>query len=245
MTERPIILFGGTGKFGQAFLQENPDVISPTHQEIDITKAQQVYEYIRDLNPAYVIHAAAVVGRREAELDRIYTFEVNVDGTHHVAKACLDGSARLVYLSSVAVFDGNKGMYKEGDVPNPAYYYGWTKLLGEQAVKMLDDYTIVRTDFFVPGKSKYKQAFIDHFCSRIPVQKLVRIITQLITSNYQGIINVGGERDTLFNILKPYIPDIEGIKIADSTMPDFPADYSLDISLCKKLFPEAEYQNGK
>lgn len=244
MIEAPRIFLGGSGKLGHAFLKQFPDYTAPTHRDLDITDQRRVYEYIHDMRPACIIHSAAVVGRNEAERDRMHTYRVNVLGTENVTKACQDGT-RLVYISSVAIFDGKKGLYREDDIPNPLYYYGWTKLLGEQTVKMLQDYVIIRTDFFNPANFKYRAALTDHYCSRIPITTLTVILNRIAESNYRGVINVGAERDTLYNILKKLIPDIQGITTAESSMPDFPHDLSLDLSLYKKLFPEAEYQNGK
>ena len=146
----------------------------------------------------------------------------------------------VAFLSSVAIFDGNKGRYREKDTPNPSYYYGWTKLLGEQSVAMIPNHTIVRTDFFNPSGFKYNTVFTDHFCSKIPIDELALILRGLVKSEYRGIINIGRERDTLFNILKQYIPDINGITIAESNMPDFPRDLSLDLNLLRTLFPVSQ-----
>ncbi len=236
MSEQPVILFGGSGRFGQEFQYYYPDYLAPPHGEVDITNPQAVTDYICDFSPAQIIHAAAIVGMREAEIDTEHTYRVNVEGTRNIARACLKTGSRLVYVSSVAVFDGEKGLYTEEDIPNPSYYYGWTKLMGEQAVQMLDDYVVVRTDFFKPGIFKYNQALIDHFCSKLPVGQLVERVHTVANSNYRGIINIGNPRDNLYNILKPSHPGITEITLAESTMPTFPRDLSLDISRYNQLF---------
>lgn len=169
---------------------------------------------------------------REAEADRDQTYKVNVLGALAVAQACSEIGARLVHIGSVAIFDGVKGFYSEADEPNPTYYYGETKLQSEEVVReTLDDYVIVRTDFFVPGLFKYKTVLTDHYCSKLPVGQLAVRVGAIVLSSFTGTINVGGKRDSLFNILKTSAPDIEGITIAESTMPNFPRDLSLDTSL--------------
>ena len=128
-------------------------------------------------------------------------------------------------------------MYTETDIPYPAYYYGWTKLLGEQAVLMLADAVVVRTDFFIPGKFKYREVLTDHYCSKLPVALAADAVKAVLFSRFRGIIHIGGPRDTLFNILCRYDNGIRGVLTADSGIPDFPRDLSLDSRLFTSLFP--------
>lgn len=230
------VLFGGTGRLGRAFLGAHQQWLAPSRSEVDITHWREVDRYLDAVRPSCVIHAAAVVGKQEAERDTVQTYKVNVEGTYNIAHACLRYDIRLVYISSVSVFDGNHGPYREMDTPIPAYFYGWTKLAGEMAVRMVGNSVIIRTDFFTPGEFKYSTVLIDHYSSKMPVGELVEAIDTIAASKLRGIIHVGRPRDTLYRLLEPYIPDIQGIRIQDSAMPDFPRDLSLDISLYQRLF---------
>ena len=234
--ERPKIFFGASGKLGKVFTSENLQFLTPTSKDVPIENAKLVNEYLRDINPSLIIHAAAVVGLRESEADPDKTYMVNVEGTSNIAKGAMQVGARLAYVSSVSVFDGRKGQYTETDIPCPAYYYGWTKLLGEQAVTMLKNHVIVRTDFFDPNNFKYKQAMSDHYCSKIPVRNLAEALKKIAESEYVGIINVGRKRESLLEILREYIPEIQGIKIEDSAMLFFPRDLSMDVNRYLQLF---------
>jgi len=234
---RTDVFFGGSGRLGKEFLIKNPNYLAPTSLDVDITNEKQVCQYIHDVQAATVIHAAAVVGFREAESNPEHAYRVNVCGTRAVAQACREAEARLVYISTVAVFNGKKGMYKESDIPHPAYYYGWTKLLGEQAVLMLADAAVVRTDFFVPGMFKYKEAYTDHHCSKLPAAVVAEAVEAVAHSNFCGIIHIGGPRDTLFNILRKHDREIRGILTADSSIPNFPKDLSMDSKRFHTLYP--------
>ena len=231
------VFFGGSGRLGKEFLSKNPNYLAPTSMDVDITREKMVREYIHDVRPATVIHAAAVVGFREAESNPEHAYRVNACGTRAVARACREADTRLVYISTVSVYNGTRGMYSENDIPYPAYYYGWTKLLGEQAVRMLDDAVVVRTDFFVPGMFKYKEAYTDHYCSKLPVAVVAEAVEAVIYSNFCGIIHIGGPRDTLFNILRKHDRDVRGVRIADSIIPRFPKDLSIDSKRFHTLYP--------
>lgn len=227
MSESSKVFFGGTGKLGSEFSVHNTEYIYPDHSEVDLTDTKLVYEYIGDLRPDLVIQAGALVGKKECDENKKRAYETNVLGTENVALACRDFNTRLVYISSASIFRGDIGNYDEYAIPDPQYYYALTKLLGEQATRVLPNYLIVRTDFFVPEGFKYKTVYIDHYCSKIPVDILASYLKLVAESDLQGVINIGHERDTLFNILSPYIEGIVGITIENSSMPNFPRDLSL------------------
>ena len=86
---------------------------------------------------------------------------INVDGTQNIANACKTVDAKMVYISTDYVFDG------QGErpwAPDDMYYaplsvYGQSKLDGEFAVSsILDKYFIVRTAwvFGLNGKNFIK-----------------------------------------------------------------------------------------
>lgn len=76
----------------------------------------------------------------------MHAWKTNVEGAHNIALACTNVGAKLVYISTDYIFDGEKGNYKEIDKANPINYYGLTKLEGEnRAISHYQNYTILRT----------------------------------------------------------------------------------------------------
>ena len=73
-------------------------------------------------------------------------YSVNVLGTRYVAEACKEIDAKMVYISTDYVFDGEGDKpFEVTDKPNPINYYGQTKYEGELEVqKLIDKYFIVR-----------------------------------------------------------------------------------------------------
>ena len=86
----------------------------------------------KKIKPDVIIHTAALTNVDECEANKELAYELNVDGTKSVAEIANELGAFFVYVSTDYVFSGDKGMYKEEDVPNPIDYYGYTKLLGEK-----------------------------------------------------------------------------------------------------------------
>ena len=115
------------------------------HAFLDITSEIGVEKFISQVNPDAVIHTAALVNVDFCEVERDKAYKINVLGTQNVIKASKRINAKLIYISSDYVFDGENPPYRENDKCRPVNYYGETKLEGEEIVqKELDDFLIIR-----------------------------------------------------------------------------------------------------
>ena len=83
-----------------------------------------------------VVHAAAYINVEESMRKPTLYFTNNVAGTVSVAEACLRRGAKLIYLSSAAVYGDPKLLPISEDHPtDPISPYGLSKLMGEGVVK--------------------------------------------------------------------------------------------------------------
>ena len=238
-TRQKLLLLGGGGKLGSEItsrIAPHFEVIAPHRRECDITKMDEIKRKVREVEPDTILNTAALVGAKECESNRQRAWDTNVTGAANVARVCRDENIRLVFTSSAAVFDGEKGNYTEDDPPSPTFYYATTKVAAEQAVAMVPNHAIIRLDFFPLTKLKHAQVFADHYTSKIPVTAATTKTLQIAGSTFVGIINIGQDRNNLYDILKPYFPEISSITIAESSLPNFPRDISLDLTKWKKLF---------
>ena len=117
--------------------------------QMDITDENAVNEIINKVNPDAVIHCAAWTAVDAAEdeenIDKVRT--INAKGTENIAKACKKIDAKMMYISTDYVFDGQGTTPWEPDCKDyaPLSVYGQTKLEGELAVaNNLEKYFIVR-----------------------------------------------------------------------------------------------------
>ena len=93
-----------------------------------------------------VIHCSAEVNVNLCEIDKAHAFNSNVKATENIVSL---NPKLMVYISTDAVFDGQKGGYDETSEVKPLNYYAKTKLLGEDIVrKSKNDYLILRTNIF-------------------------------------------------------------------------------------------------
>ena len=114
--------------------------------ECDITNKQAVLDYIYNYAPDVVVHCAAYTAVDRAESEEHVCRRVNRDGTEYIALACKTINAKMVYISTDYVFNGEGDKFFEvDDETGPLNIYGLTKLEGEEQVrKILDKYFIVR-----------------------------------------------------------------------------------------------------
>jgi len=122
------------------------------YNEMDFTDPFQVHDVFEKNSPDVVVHAGAISKVDDCELNQWEAYRVNTEATVTLLVDAEDYKSFFVFVSTDFVFDGERGMYKEDDVPNPVSFYGKTKLEAEEAVKEYKyDWAIVRT-ILVYGK---------------------------------------------------------------------------------------------
>lgn len=125
---------------------ETPD---PGFVKLDLADENAVKAEIRRLRPDAIIHCAAwtAVDAAEDEENREAVFAANVLATRYLAEAAKEIDAKMLYLSTDYVFDGQGTRPWQPDDKNyaPLNVYGQSKLEGELAVSsILEKFFIVR-----------------------------------------------------------------------------------------------------
>lgn len=116
---------------------------------LDITDRANVEKTLAELKPDAIVHCAAWTNVDGAEDEKMKPIvkKVNVDGTQNLADMAKKLGAKMIYISTDYVFNGQGERPWQPDDKNyaPLNYYGETKLGGELAVSgTLDKYFIVR-----------------------------------------------------------------------------------------------------
>ena len=116
---------------------------------MDITNAAAVAETIKSVRPDVIVHCAAwtAVDLAEDEDKKAKVFAINAEGTENIARVAKEIDAKMVYISTDYVFDGQGTSPWKPDCKDykPLNVYGESKLKGELAVSgTLEKYFIVR-----------------------------------------------------------------------------------------------------
>ena len=119
------------------------------YHTVNLSNSKTTLEFILDLKPEAILHAAAMTEVDLCETERRAALEENLETTRHVTDAANRLKALVIYFSTDFVFDGQKsGPYTEEDVPHPLSVYGQTKLLAEKYLRLRGRrYFILRTSW--------------------------------------------------------------------------------------------------
>lgn len=192
-------MVGSVAPFGLKLLRQELDILNP----ISISTAFDRY------TPKTVIHLAANVNMLDCQSRPEQAYLTNVVGTYHIAAACRARGIKLVYLSTCALFDGQKATaYNEHDTTQPPSVYGRTKLISEQICKdLISNPLIIRTGWLFGGGHGDEKKFVrvifeamkqgqevkavtDRYGSPTYIPDLWRGIHQLLEKNMTGTFNV-------------------------------------------------------
>jgi dTDP-4-dehydrorhamnose reductase len=185
--KRVLLVVGAKGMLGRDLMGilhssfSKDEIIGWDIDEMDIQKEDESVTKIEKLRPEIVIHIAAYTDVDGCESDKERAFAVNAEGTRHVALAASKCHAKMVYLSTDYVFDGEKREpYLENDSPHPLNVYGHSKLKGEQYVQeWVKDSLIIRTQWLY---GPFGKNFVDSILRQAREKGALSIVNDQIGS---------------------------------------------------------------
>src|SRR5712691_13102890 len=113
-TKRRMLVTGAAGMVGDysARVFHEWDVtltdLADGYIRLDIRDTMTVKRIIEEYRPDAVLHLAAATDVDRCEQDPDWAFHVNAIGTQNIALACQKRSIPLIYISTAAVFSGEK-----------------------------------------------------------------------------------------------------------------------------------------
>ncbi len=89
-------------------LADGSAVCAADYVKLDITDHEAVKAVIGQISPDVIIHCAAwtAVDAAEEDVNRERVFAINAGGTRNIAEAARTADAKMIYISTDYVFDG-------------------------------------------------------------------------------------------------------------------------------------------
>ncbi len=109
-----------------------------TLDTLDMGDPDAVRAAIKRHQPDVVIHCAALLDQVFMYNQRSTSWRIMVEGTRAFAEACREVGARLVFVSSDWVFDGQQPFVTEDSPPFPLNFYGIMKMASEIELSQMD-----------------------------------------------------------------------------------------------------------
>lgn len=226
-----IVVTGVTGQIGSRiaeYLSKDHEVIATVRNsgiplpysvaEMDLANPASIFNLIKSARPDIVIHAAAITSPEICDKDRSLCTKINLEGTRRLAEACGEFSAKMVYLSTDLVFDGNGSLYTEDDIPNPLSVYAESKLKGEIAVRELLENSVVARTSIVFGKGIFREdgftywlignlakrkkleLYTDQYRSHFYIGDCARAVAELALKKLKGLYHLSsGNRESRYD----------------------------------------------
>jgi dTDP-4-dehydrorhamnose reductase len=207
-----ILVVGGSGFLGRelarravltghrvtaTYLSTPVDIPGVRGQRLDLRRAADVTAVLGEARPEIVINAAY----RQSD------WTTTADGAATVATATAAAGARLIHVSSDAVFAGTRSGYDETCTPDPVTAYGAAKAAAETVVKAVSpDAVIARTSLIIGDDGSIHEhlvhglidgsrtgvLFTDDMRCPVHVNDLSEALLELATGTEAGIRHVAG-----------------------------------------------------
>lgn len=225
MRKRRVLITGASGLLGlnsaleaakehQVFGQANSQRLNTTAFntiQADLLVPGTIQRLLEDTQPDWVIHCAALANVDLCESNPLQAQQLNSEVPGELARIVARGGARLIHVSTDAVFDGLRGDYSEQDAPNPLGVYACSKLAGEQAVQEANPQAIIaRVNLFgwsLLGKrslaefffnnliaSKQCMGFTDVFFCPMLANDLGTVFLKMLESGLSGLYHATGSQ---------------------------------------------------
>ncbi len=177
--------------------------------QAELTGEGALERLFAEVKPEAVIHCAAIANVDECESKPELAEVINAALPGRIAALAAQHGAKMVHISTDAVFDGQKGNYLESETPNPLSVYAKTKLGGEQTVAAANaDALIARVNFYgwsMSGKRSLAEWFVNNLAAGTPIKgfsdvlfcpmmvlDLVDTLMQAVDKDLKGIYHVVG-----------------------------------------------------
>lgn len=195
-----LLIIGGTGLLGQYLVLEASqpgwEVTATYHDNdaklgtknlvhMDVRDEAEVNEVLRAAQPEAVIHTAGITDIDHCENNPQEAWEVNAEGTYHVVSACKAAGVPVLYVSTDAVFNGQKEeRYYEFDTPDPLSIYAQTKLEAERLTLDADHRNTVARISLLYGWNRLleKRNFVTWLIDEMRVGREVELFTDRRTT---------------------------------------------------------------
>lgn len=267
MSKKRILLTGAGGMLGQAFYNvfrgnaevkaTDIDLNEEWLSHLDVRNYNEYLTVAEDFNPDFIMHLAAYTDLEYCEKNIDETYRTNTLAVENAVSVAKVTGATLIYISTAGIFDGEKEVYDDHDLPNPLSVYGRAKYMGERfVIENMDRYFVCRAGWMMGGGPKKDKKFINKLFKQIQEGKkelyvvddkggtptytydFAKTVQGLIETPYYGLYNmVCGGSCSRFDVAKEMIKilEIEEVKIVKVDSDYFKSEYFATRPASEKL----------
>jgi len=173
----------------------------------DLLAVDALERAVHEVEPDVVLHCAGMAHHSACQENEELAMRVNAQASGVLAAAAGRAGASFVYVSTDAVFSGERGWYAEDEPVSPNNAYGRSKAAGEEAVLAAHPGAVIaRTNFFGWSPSGHSSTleffvrelgagnrvpgFVDYTVTSLFVEDVVQSFELLVASGESGAFHV-------------------------------------------------------
>lgn len=219
----------GDGLLGSEIIKQSSwDYVSRKKDGFDITNGVFDFE-----NYDTIINCIAYTDTYSNSKEK--NWNINYKAVADLVDYCNQNNKKLIHISTDYVYTNSISNASEDDIPiHGNNWYSYTKLLADAYIELKSKNYLIIRESHKPYPFPYNNAWINHIGNFDYVNKIASIIILLTKLDINGIINVGTELKTIFDLAKKTKHDI-----IPSLKPNHvPSDVSINIDKLKKILDE-------
>ena len=215
-----ILMVGVGGMLGEAFQDvfttkgydiqcSDIDVNTSWLQKLDFRDYDEYRSAAMKFNPDFIFHIGAYTSLEYCELNPLDTYRTNTLSVEHAVTLSNELDIPMLYISTAGIFDGEKPLYDDWDLPNPLGVYARSKYMGERyVVENCRRYFICRAGWMMGGEPEKDKKYISKIMKQIKAgAKILNVVDDrdgtptytldfattceaLIRTDYYGLYNM-------------------------------------------------------
>jgi dTDP-4-dehydrorhamnose reductase len=174
-----ILITGANGQLGNELKVVSKnfygyDFIFTDIDVLDITSQSQTSEFIKKVNPDWIINCAAYTLVDKAETEPDQALLINGKAVKNITEVIKGSECKFIHLSSDYVYDGKSNVpYNENIQANPLSAYGKSKLEGEKYALLHHGSMIIRTSWLY---SSFGNNFVKTILRHASVNESLKVV---------------------------------------------------------------------
>ncbi len=163
------------------------------HGRIDLGDYSETKAMIADVQPAAVIHTAAITDLDYCEKFPDESLRINLNAATDLAALCGDSEIPFLFTSTDLVFDGSSAPYSEDDPPTPINIFAEHRALAEEGIlAVYADAVIARLPLLIGYASLGRESFYHKLVASLRADREVTLFGDAIRSPVSATVAAHG-----------------------------------------------------
>ena len=175
---KKIYIAGCGGMLGEGFYKQfkeeyklkctDKDVNEDWLSFLDFRDFEKYRNDVINFAPDYLFHLGAYTDLEFCENNVDDTYMTNTLSVEHACQIANELDIPLLYISTAGIFDGEKDLYDDWDVPNPLGHYARSKYMGELYVQQnVRKHYICRAGWMMGGGPRKDKKFVQKIMKQL------------------------------------------------------------------------------